>query len=376
MKKFIPILLFLSMFILSGCNMMAKDAIIEVNGNAITQKNYDNLYNKYNPKTHNQKDNKGLELILRHNVVSELIVRELINQEVRAHKIKVKSDELNSAIQEAYAQAGGKDAFEKFIKNVYGITPNEFQNNLEQEIKISKLIDKVSPMISTSDSETNNFYEKNKETIFNHPKMVRASHILIMANEEDFKNQIKSQNKNLSETEVEKLAKQKMNQAKTKAQGLLQEALNNPNNFDKLAKENSQDIQSAKNGGDLNFFSYDEMIKSFSQAAFATKPSNIYPDIVQTDYGYHIIKVTDRKEAGMVPFDEVKEEIKKKITQDKKNKAFQTYISSKKDKATIKYKNPKYDPINIEKELKELTKSFAQNSTTKNPIVKESAKNE
>ena len=132
MRKFIPILVCLAMFVLSGCNMMAKDAIIEVNGNVITQKDYDDLYSKYNPKTNGQAENKGLDLIIRHNVVSELIVRELINQEVKAHKIKVKNDELKTAMQDAYAQAGGKEPFEKFLKNVYGMTPSDFEKNIEQ----------------------------------------------------------------------------------------------------------------------------------------------------------------------------------------------------------------------------------------------------
>jgi parvulin-like peptidyl-prolyl isomerase len=86
----------------------------------------------------------------------------------------------------------------------------------------------------------------------------------------------------------------------------------------------------------------------------------VYDTVVKTDYGFHIIKVTDRKEAGLMPFDEIKEEIKTKLTQEKRNKAFQAYITSKQAKAVINYKDSNYDPKVIEEQLKEVAKKFSQ----------------
>jgi parvulin-like peptidyl-prolyl isomerase len=361
MKKFLSIVIFMTMFLFTGCSLFKTDkALITVNGQAITQKDYDDLFKMQNTSNVDPNTNKGLYLIMKHNVVNELVIRQLIREEIQNHKIKVSDEEISKALNEAYAQVGGKEQFNKFLKKVYGIDEKEFKKTLKEEIEISKLIDKIAPMTKTSDGESKSFYEKNKQTLFNQPRMVRASHILIMANRDDLIKEIKKQSKNISDADAQLKADAKMTELQKKAEEILKKATLDSNNFDKLAKEYSQDLQTAKKGGDLDFFSYEDMTKPFADAAFSCKPSTVCEKIVKTDYGFHIIKVTDRKEAGMVPFDEIKEEIKTKLTQEKRNKAFQEYINSKQAKATIKYQDTSYDPKVIEKELRDVAKNFSQ----------------
>jgi len=361
MKKFLSIVVFMTMFLCTGCSLFGTNkALITVNGAPITQKDYDELFKIQNTSKVDPAKNKGLYLIMKHNVVSELVIKQLIKEEVKNHKIKVTDDEVTKALNDAYAQVGGKEQFEKFLKNVYGINENEFKKTLKEEIQISKLIDKIAPMTKTSDGEAKSFYEKNKQQLFNKPRMVRASHILIMANRDDLIKEVKKQYKNISDADAQVKADAKMIELHQKAEDILKQATLNPINFDKLAKEYSQDLQTSKKGGDLDFFSYDDMTKPFADAAFSCKPSNVCDKVIQTDYGFHIIKVTDRKEAGMVPYDEIKEEIKTKLTQEKRNKAFQEYINSKQAKATIKYQDESYDPKVIEKELRDVAKNFSQ----------------
>lgn len=361
MKKFLSVVVCMVALCCTGCGLFKTDkALITVNGHEITQKDYDDLFKQQNTSKVDPAKNQGLYLILKHNVVSELVIKELIKEEVKAHNIKVSDLEINKALTDAYSQMGGKAQFDKFIKSVYGISDDEFKKTLKEEISINKLIDQIAPMTGTSDSEVKSFYEKNKDQLFNQPRKVRASHILIMANEDDIVKNIVKKNKNISEADAEKKADAKMAELKAKAEAILKEAELNPEGFDKLAKKYSEDFQTASKGGDLGFFSFEEMTRPFSQAAFKTKPSMVYDQVVKTDYGYHIIRVTDRKEAGLVPFDEVKNEIKTKLTQDKRNKAFQTYITSKQAKATIKYLDKNYDPKVIEEQLKEVAKNFTK----------------
>jgi peptidyl-prolyl cis-trans isomerase C len=93
------------------------------------------------------------------------------------------------------------------------------------------------------------------------------------------------------------------------AREILAEVKAHPEKFADLAREKSTDTTSAKKGGDLGIFGQGRMVPEFERAAFALKPGEI-SDVVKTQYGYHIITVTDRKEGERRPFDQVKEQIR------------------------------------------------------------------
>jgi len=93
------------------------------------------------------------------------------------------------------------------------------------------------------------------------------------------------------------------------AKDILAQLRANPEKFGDLAREKSSDTTSAKKGGDLGMFGQGRMVPDFERAAFALKPGEI-SDIVKTQYGYHIITVTERKEGESKPFDQVKEQIR------------------------------------------------------------------
>ncbi len=104
------------------------------------------------------------------------------------------------------------------------------------------------------------------------------------------------------------------------AKQLLAQVKAHPETFADVAREKSTDTVSAKKGGDLGTFTPGRMVPEFDKAAFALKPNEI-SDIVKTQYGYHIIMVTERKEGERKPFDQVKEQIRaalrNKTVQDK-----------------------------------------------------------
>ncbi len=103
--------------------------------------------------------------------------------------------------------------------------------------------------------------------------------------------------------------------------------------FAELAKTYST-CSSKERGGDLDFFDKSQMVPEFSQAAFARKPGEI-SDVVETKFGYHIIKVTDRKEAGVRSFEEEKPNIVKNLEARKKQTFTRSYVESLKSKAKI-----------------------------------------
>ena len=103
--------------------------------------------------------------------------------------------------------------------------------------------------------------------------------------------------------------------------------------FAALAKENSQD-GSASQGGDLGFFPRGRMVPAFDQAAFALKPGEI-SEVVTTEFGYHIIKLTEKKVGSAVPFEEVKPQVLEYLSNQKKQQRVDSFIDEAKKRAKI-----------------------------------------
>ena len=101
----------------------------------------------------------------------------------------------------------------------------------------------------------------------------------------------------------------------------------------------------------MGFFPREAMVKEFSDAAFSLKPDTV-SEIVVTQFGNHIIIVTDRAAAGIAPYDQVKGEIKAYLEQSKKISALQNLFDGLKSNAKIEFNDPAFDPKNIQDKLK------------------------
>ncbi|VVD83286.1 Peptidyl-prolyl cis-trans isomerase D [Pandoraea capi] len=110
--------------------------------------------------------------------------------------------------------------------------------------------------------------------------------------------------------------------AKAKAEAILAQIKKNPNDFAKLASENSEDPGSKANGGDLGFFARDAMVKPFADAAFSLKGEGDISDVVKSDFGYHIIKLTGIKPSQTKSFDEVKSQLADQYRQQEAAKSY------------------------------------------------------
>lgn len=174
------------------------------------------------------------------------------------------------------------------LKQYYDAHKADFQTPESAQIEYVVLNgDALAAATQPTDADAKQFYDDNIKS-YKTDDQVRASHILITVP------------KNASEADRAK--------GKAKAEQILAQVRAHPDQFADLAKQNSQDPGSADKGGDLGWFGRGAMVKPFEDAAFALKPNQI-SDLVQSDFGYHIIKVTDTKPAGTKSFDEVKASI-------------------------------------------------------------------
>lgn len=164
----------------------------------------------------------------------------------------------------------------------------------------------VEAQISVTDEDIRKFYEANLSR-YKTDEQRRASHILVKAAKDA--------------PAAEKTA------AKAKAEKLLAQLRKNPNDFAKIAKENSDDPGSAERGGDLDFFGKGMMVKPFEDSVYKLKEGEI-SDIVESDFGFHIIRLTAIKPATTRPLAEVKDNIDDEIRRSEAGKKFAAMVET------------------------------------------------
>jgi parvulin-like peptidyl-prolyl isomerase len=208
-------------------------------------------------------------------------------------------------VQKMFEGASGKESFlnelikrellyKEALKKGLDKDP-EYVKKLEDFKKITLvgllLQKEIEGKVKVSDQEVKDYYEKNKGK-FAPVTQIRASHILVKTEEE---------------------AKQ------------IEEKLKKGEDFAQLAKKYSIDTATAKNGGDLGYFSKGQMVPEFESAAMSLKPGQI-SEPVKTKFGYHIIKVTDKKMGQTVDFDKVKNLISQNLMAEKQKEVFDSYV--------------------------------------------------
>lgn len=174
------------------------------------------------------------------------------------------------------------------VEAYYKSHANEFRSAEEARIEYAVLdLDALKKQVSASEADLKKYYDENVAR-YTAAEERRASHILIASPKD---------------APAADRAK-----AKAKAEALLAEVRKNPASFAAVAKKESQDPGSAEKGGDLDFFSRGAMVKPFEDAAFSMKPDEI-SNVVESDFGFHIIKLTAIRGGERKPFEAVKAEI-------------------------------------------------------------------
>lgn len=356
-KLKIAVFALMAMFIFTGCSLKKNDNdLIKINDTVITKSEFDKAYESVT--SNNMFAQMGIDLkkdpdnvfalMLKEKVVSELLVKALLNDEMEKRKITVSKEELETGEKEIVDRFGTKDQFMQVLK-LNGVTYDKFKKDLKDEIRLKKFVDSIA-MVSIGETEAKKYYDENIDK-FKYPKRVRASHILIAANPDQIKATLRKENKEITDEELAAKSAQQMKERLEKAESIQARVKKAPSTFAKEAKENSQDAASAIRGGDLGFFAKDEMVEAFANKAFEMAPNTI-SEVVQTPYGYHIIMVTDRNEAGTLSFEQSKKDIINYLEGQDKVEILKNKIENLKKEAKIEYINPEYNPEEIQKKIK------------------------
>jgi peptidyl-prolyl cis-trans isomerase C len=285
--------------------------LARVNGEAIERWEFDNAVKQMEARAGGPVPADKRDEVLR-GVLDRLVAYHLLAQESRARKLEVAAPDVEARLGQIRQSFASEDAFKQSIA-AQGLTVDQLRDQARTSLQVAKIIDtEVTSKVAVQDAEVSAFYTQNLER-FKQGESVHASHILLGMPPQA--------------TPAQKA------EAKAKAQAVLKQVRGGAD-FAAVAKAQSQDPGSAQNGGDLGFFPKGQMTPAFEEAAFTLKPGAL-SGLVETPFGFHIIKVHERRGARTAPFAEVSAQIKDFLAQGQREAKLQQFVDQVKSKGKV-----------------------------------------
>ena len=249
---------------------------------------------------------------LKKNILEKLINHELLLQESRKAGVKVEAPEVKAQIDQMKSQYATEAEFKRAL-TMMGFAAADLESQIREGLEIRRFVnDRIANTITIPEKEIKASYDSHPQ-IFKRPESVHAGHILIKVDPAANATQ-----KAEARQEIAMIAKK----------------IKKGEDFTALAKTYSQG-PSSTNGGDLGYFSRGQMVKPFETAAFALKPGEV-SGIVETRFGYHIIKVFDKKPQTTIPYEDAKDRIAQYLKTREIQQQVNQYVDALKKKAAIK----------------------------------------
>jgi parvulin-like peptidyl-prolyl isomerase len=228
-----------------------------------------------------------------------------VNQEIETIK-----DQISEQAQAQGMNVGREEAFEQALQQA-GITEEELRGQVRDQLPVQKVQERVAGGAEASREEVERFYEENKEAQFTTPEQRCARHILFSKDQRARAEEVKGQ-------------------------------LQNGADFAGLAREYSQDPGSAEQGGDLGCLGQGETVPNFEEALFNAGQGEIVGP-VETEFGYHVIEVTEIREQSTQPLEEAEAQISEQLSADIQAQEFSSWIQKQREQRDVRYL-PGYKP--------------------------------
>ena len=284
-----------------------------VNGTVITQEDLDRELGVVRQRllSDGKVLNESQLLETKKRVLEGLINVELLYQEAQMQGAKVSDEAINKQLGTVKSRFPNEDEFKSSLIKM-NLTEAELITQIKRALTVQQFIDKkFVQKVTVSDKETRAYYDAN-QAAFKQPEQVKASHILIKVGPQADEPQKAAARKKIEE---------------------IQQKVQKGEDFAVLAKEFSEGPSSTK-GGDLGYFRKGQMMKPFEDAAFALKPGEV-SDIVETSFGYHLIKLADKKPESTIAYEDIKAKIQEYLKQKKVGEQVKLYVADLRGKAKV-----------------------------------------
>jgi peptidyl-prolyl cis-trans isomerase C len=291
--------------------MRDEDIVARVNGTTIHRKDVKDVVQGILVMQDKEPDASSVAK-LAEEALDSLIALELLYQESQTRGIKVSDADVDAEINRSKSQFPDAQSFQEAMK-ARGMTENDLRRDTRKTMAVNRLLQGgIWKDVTVTPEQVKSFYDTNKDG-FRHAAQIRVSHILVRVPEE---------------------ASAADRAAARKRAGALLDQLKAGADFAALARKESQDASSAAQGGDLGYVAKGEMDSTFEKHAFALKPGQL-SDVVSTPYGFHLIKVTDRRDAGYTPLPEVDERIRALLQRFERQKRQADLVAELRKKANV-----------------------------------------
>jgi peptidyl-prolyl cis-trans isomerase C len=250
--------------------------------------------------------------VIKTQLLEKMIERELLLQAAKGSKITPTEEEVSSFVSLLKQRIGSEETFKQGLEK-NGITEADFKEGVKSDLTLKGYVEKkILGGISVTPEEIKKEYDKDPKQ-YAEPEQVKARHILFMLQEDADEATVKAVT-----AKAEKVL------ALAKAPGA---------DFEALARENTEEPNKAS-GGDLGYFTHNQMVPPFADAAFKMKPGEI-SGLVRTQFGLHIIKVEDKKGGGEPNFETAKPRVEQTLMRAKQEAALTDHLASLKKNAKV-----------------------------------------
>jgi peptidyl-prolyl cis-trans isomerase C len=285
--------------------------VARVNGEDIPRAEFEDAVQSIEARAGGPVPPQERDLVLR-GLLDQMIGFKLLIQETRSRNVMIPDADVEARIDQIRGQFPSEQVFQQALQQQQ-LTLEQLRADARQEMAVTKMIqDEIAGKVAVSDEQVTTFYRENPDQ-FQQDARVRASHILI-AFPQDADDAAKSE-------------------ARATAEGVLKE-VKDGKDFEGLAREHSQDPGSAANGGDLGYFQEGEMVGPFNDAAFSL-PVGATSDLVETRFGYHIIRVADKQPARTIPLEEVRPQVEEYLEELNRQEQTEAFVNALKTKGKV-----------------------------------------
>ncbi|WP_162008024.1 peptidyl-prolyl cis-trans isomerase [Heliorestis convoluta] len=309
MKKYLRLYMgvliaLLSLTLLAGCS--GNSVVATVNGESLYRHELDKRVDRYKMELAARgvtENNKDMIAMMEQQELERMIEEKLYEQEAIKLNIQVTDEQVEEELAKEKMRFQSEEEYLAALQQVE-LTDQEFREIIREGIMLYELFEHITADIEVSEEDMRQYYEAHPEK-FVEPEQVEASHILVESEEE---------------------AREIIAQLRAGA------------NFAQLAKDTSIDQVSGERGGELGFFTREDMVEEFANAAFSLNIGQYSQEPVPSLFGYHIILVQDKKAEKKLTFEEARTQLQIELPTEKKVEKFESWFEQVKSMAEIERK--------------------------------------